>query len=119
MRVTIRRPSERDDASFAPAAQAEIDDAIRRALYFCFARHAAKGDFLHVELSHLESIHGPRHRCTVNGAVEGLGTFRVWGESESLHETLERAVHRLEMWLVRERLAPRRMPALERARRAA
>ena len=121
MRITIRRQDERPRCIDATSASAEIDDAIRRSLFFTLSRHEVRADLLHVEIARIESERGVRHRCAITGAVEGLGVFRVWGDSDARHLALERALHRLEMWLVRERLAPRTPSPIDRpsVRRAA
>lgn len=105
MRLTVRR---QDDQIARDAARAaEIDDAIRGSLFFTFASHGLRADLLHVALGCSETRDGVRHRCTLTGAVEDLGVFRVWGESDATHVAIERALHQLELWLVRERLSPR------------
>lgn len=109
MRLTIRRQDE--DFAADAAHSAEVDDAIRSALFFTFAAHGVRADLLHAALERRRAA--GLHRCTFTGAVEGLGVFRVWGESEEPHVAIERALHQLELWLVRERLSPRAATRLE------
>jgi ribosome-associated translation inhibitor RaiA len=121
MGITIRRTEDHNGRAAVTRAAAEIDDAIRGSLFFTLLRHGVRADLVHVALGRSEDASGVRHHCTVTGAVEGIGVFRVWGESDGLHLAIERALHRLEMWLVRERLTPRADAprAAESVRRAA
>lgn len=100
MRLEIRRV--RVPLSNGPSgpSRAWTADYLRHHLCFALARHGDVAPCVRAELRDDVRAGHHRHRCVLRGATERFGPFRVEGSAPSLHEAIDRALHRFELHLV-------------------